>query len=229
MSAGPNPPTRSVTISLAPGRVALLLVIGILALAAANVLAGFYQVFTGADVPTLIDVSEECNIPTWYNSALLALAGGLAALVGRADRGREGARPKYWWGMALAMFLVSMDEVAAVHERIDALVPPRLVEPFGEWITVHPWVIFGLPAVLLLGALYVPFLRALPDRTRRFFLLAAAAYVGGAIGAESLHGAINVYYGGGVFTSLAILLEESLEMTGVVIFIYGLLDHLRRI
>ncbi len=207
----------------------MFLAVAILIIIAANLLGGVYQFLTNTEIPPVVDVADEASIPTWYNSLLLALAGGLAALVARVERRRSGSHLWHWRGLALAMFFTSMDEVVQGHERIDDVVPQRLIEPFGAWITVHPWVIFALPAVLLLGALYIPFLRALPSRARWLFLLAGTTYVAGALGAESLHGAINVYHGGGVFTSLATLLEESLEMAGVVIFIYALCDHLSRI
>jgi hypothetical protein len=67
----------------------------------------------------------------------------------------------------------------------------------------------------------------LPARTRRLFLAAGAIFVAGAIGVEavsgmqaSLHGEQNLTY------HLVITVEELLEMTGIVIFIYALLDYI---
>lgn len=225
-SAKPSGDSR---FNVSPGRAALVLTAGILAIVVANVAAGLYQLVTKEQVPVLIDVAKESSIPTWYSSVLLALAGFLAALAGWAEKARGRGLVRYWQGLAMAMFYVSMDEVAQIHERIEDVMPAWLTDPFGEWITVHPWVVVGLPVALLFGVLYIPFLRALPARTRRWFLVAGMVFVAGALGGESLHGVVYVHVGGGVFTSLAILMEESLEMAGVVIFIYGLLDHLHRI
>ncbi len=214
------------TLGVTAFRLTVILLLGVALLVLANVLAGFVQFFTGRQVPALIDVAKEQNIPTWYNSMLLAFAGVLSAIVAKVETDAGGARLAHWWVLALMITYVSIDELAVIHERVEQFIPPSLTEPFGEWILVHPWVIVGLPLVVFLAIAYLPFLRDLPSPTRRWFVLAGVVYAGGALGGESLHGVINTYVGGGVGTSLAILLEEGLEMVGVVIFIHGLLSHL---
>jgi hypothetical protein len=58
---------------------------------------------------------------------------------------------------------------------------------------------------------------------------AAAVYVGGALGMEMVCGYMFVEYGEQSLAYLAAMtLEETMEMTGMVIFLYALLDFLRR-
>jgi len=202
------------------------LLAGVALVVVANVVGGFVQLLTGRQVPVMVDVAREGNLPTWYNSVLLLLAGALVALVGMVEKAARGPHLLHWWGLALAMTLFSIDEMLTFHELGDELVPDWMTNPLGAWIHVHPWVLFGLLFVVLFAITYLPFLRDLPARTRRWIVGAGLVYVLGAVGGESLHGIINTYYGGGVLTSLANLLEETLEMVGIVIFIHGLLSHL---
>lgn len=89
------------------------------------------------------------------------------------------------------------------------------------------WYLVYIPVVVVVAAAYVPFLRALPRRTAGLFVAAGALFIGGAIGVE-LYEAFLI--GGGasqVTVLLSRAVEETAEMSGVVLFIYALLDHLR--
>ena len=74
---------------------------------------------------------------------------------------------------------------------------------------------------------YLPFLWALPARTRWLFILSGAIYIGGAVGVEW---ATIWYEENDQLNTLAYNLwnavEESMEMTGVILFIYALLGHI---
>lgn len=214
------------TFLLRVRRISGFLLVGILLIVVANVVAGFVQLFTGRQVPVMLDVAREANLPTWYTSVLTILAGALTALVGKVEKARGGPHLLHWWGLTLTMTWISIDEMLTFHELGDELVPSWMIEPFGAWIHVHPWVIIGLPLVVLFAIVYLPFLRSVPARTRKWMVAGGAVYVTGALGGESLHGMINTYHGGGVLTSLVVLFEESIEMVGIVMFIHGLLSHL---
>lgn len=226
MKIAAEAPRLGRTLALRIGKITGLLLAGVLLIVVANVAAGFVQLVTGVQVPVMVDVAREGNLPTWYSSILLILAAVLTAVVARFETEVGGAHILHWWGLGLAMAWISMDEVSGLHEWIDAFVPGWMTAPFGDWIHIHPWVLIGLPLVVLFAIIYLPFLRGLPARTRRWVFTAGVLYVAGALGGESLHGVINTYHGGGVFTSLAVLLEEGLEMVGIVVYIHGLLIHL---
>ncbi len=89
-----------------------------------------------------------------------------------------------------------------------------------------------IPARLVIGLLlvvYVPFLRSLPRRTFRLMLLSGAIYVGGAIGMEMVGGyAWDRHPVRGVPIIAIMALEETLEMVGLAIFAYALLDYVAR-
>jgi hypothetical protein len=61
------------------------------------------------------------------------------------------------------------------------------------------------------------------------FVLAAALYVGGALGTEMVEAVYVEAHGRGTLAREAICcVEELLEMLGVVVFAYALLDYLRK-
>src|SRR5690606_35164649 len=108
------------------------------------------------------------------------------------------------------------------HEHLGWLV-------HGEGVFYYGWVIPAGVLTALIGLAFLPFLRALPQRTRRRFVLAGLVYVGGALVMEAplglwaeRHGADNLGYG------LIDLVEESLELVGLNLFVLALLDERRR-
>ena len=142
----------------------------------------------------------------------------------RRVRGRPDWRP--WLGLAVLFVLLSLDEMASLHEMASGTLR-RLFHLEGAFY--FAWVLPAGVGLILLGLLYVRFLWRLPSRTRSLFLAAALLYVGGALGMELVGGALVTQYG---FHDIryfwAATVEEFCEMMGVVVFIFALLDYLRR-
>jgi hypothetical protein len=80
--------------------------------------------------------------------------------------------------------------------------------------------------VLIVGVAYRRFLIALPITTRWLFAMAAALYVGGALGIEMLRGTTYPYNPSSLTYIMGGLCEEGLEMLGLVIFVYALCSYL---
>jgi hypothetical protein len=165
----------------------------------------------------MFSLSYEQNVPTWYASALLFTCSLLLAFAARAS-GR--GQVKRWWLLAAAFLYISIDETAEIHEQASAWFSFSGVLYFG-------WVIPAAAVVLALGAAYLRFLAALPRRTRLRFIVSGAIYVTGALLFElplgawtSRHGTDNLGY------ALIDWVEETLELTGLCLFILALLDHL---
>jgi hypothetical protein len=164
--------------------------------------------------------SYEGNVPTFYSTAILSLAGillGFGAVA--AKKSGKGYVP-HWWILALGFFYIAVDEVFSIHEMA------------GGWahlsgVLYFSWVVPAAVVVLVVGISYVRFLQHLPRRTAIRFLIAGALYVGGAVVMElplgywtEKHGSHNLGYG------LIDAVEESLEMLGINLFILWLMDHL---
>jgi len=126
---------------------------------------------------------------------------------------------------------MSFDEASSVHERLmatlrDVLADAHLVERVdGEvvfGVLYYAWVVVGVPIVLVLGG----FLRDLPRPAGQHFVLAAAVYLSGAIGCELLGGRQAEQHGRENWTYTLISTgEETLEMLGIIIFIWAPLRY----
>jgi len=115
---------------------------------------------------------------------------------------------------------IAIDEVFQFHEFAGTFIK-------GSGVLFFTWVIPAAIIVLVVGVSFIPFLRALPSKTRFWFLLSGALYVGGAVGMElplgwwtETHGTQNLGY------ALIDAVEEGLEMIGVNLFLLALLDRL---
>lgn len=196
----------------------LILASALVALAGllAEVLQSIWSSASGHAAFALFSLSHEGNVPTWYSSLL---AGGAGVLLGLAARAAE-SRRLAWWGLAAGFMLISMDEVVGLHEGVSSLFDLGGVWYFG-------WVIPAALLVVVLAALYLPFLAQLEPATRRRFIVAGALYVTGAVLFElplgawtEERGSSNLGYG------LIDWVEESLEIAGVTLFIGALIAHL---
>ncbi|QDT98873.1 hypothetical protein [Gimesia aquarii] len=182
---------------------------------------GHDQVF---GIVPLLYVDYEANLPTWYSSMALLVASFVLCLIALSKRFQGDRYTFHWFFLSGLFFLLSIDEVATIHEC--AIEPMRrLIDARG--VLHYAWVIPGGIFVLIVGAMMLRFLIALPSRTRNLFLTAGAVFVGGAIGVEMIsayhaysHGEKNLLY------ALIITFEEAMEMLGVIIFIHASLEYL---
>lgn len=184
-------------------------------------------------ISRLFDLDTENNIPTWYSSITLFFCAILLGLIAIQKRQNGDRFSNYWLGLSGTFAFLSLDEAASIHE---------LFIPLGETlgasgILTFFWVIPALIAVLVVAIIYWKFLVQLPLKTRQLTAIAAACFLGGAIGLEmvagyyiSLHPDVLMWdvsadwYG--VTLSAIMIAEELLEMLGVAILIYALMSYL---
>ena len=205
------------------GVVAFLLA---LASAGSQVLAHLTGIGPAHGIVRFFDLNSEFNLPTFYASALLSLAAVLLAVIAVLERqlGRSGVT--HWATLSAGFLFMALDESATLHERL----APPLRQYFGEQLPAvfhFAWVLPGIVLVLLLGVGFLPFVMRLPGRTRLAFVAAASLFLGGALGVELIEGylyapaaRLTVVY------SAVATAQEVLEMGGVILFIWALLDYL---
>ena len=88
-----------------------------------------------------------------------------------------------------------------------------------------------IPAIAFLSVLiltYLKFILSLPNRTKFWLILSGTVYILGAIGMELIGGyRVELYgYNDSIYIVIATI-EEMLEMTGTILFIYTLLEYLK--
>lgn len=175
---------------------------------------------------SLFELNAERNVPAWFASVLLCLPALLLATIGWAERRRRAPYAWHWLILAVVFAGLSLDEAAGLHEL--SIGPLRAgLETSG--VLHFAWVIPGAAFVALMGIVFLGFIRALPAPSRRGTLVAALLYVGGALGLELVGSALSAAgQEEGVLYSVAVLFEETLEMSGVVVFVRVLIAHLAR-
>jgi len=213
----------------------LLVVIGVLTLAS---IAGSFWRLASIDsyffvkmrksFIRLFDPNGEANIIAWYSASALLLCSFLLGIIALAKKADRDSYTLHWGILSLIFLYLSADEAAMLHEIADK--PLRELLNLGGFF-YYSWIIPAGIAVLIFGLAYVKFLLHLPSKTRWLFLLAGGIFVGGAIGLESISGLLDHSYSQGRMASDEIVIifetiEEFMEMVGIALFIYALLDYM---
>lgn len=159
----------------------------------------------------VFDLDEEESFGTWFSSGILMMSALLLAHQARVLRVKREERHQWWLVLAIGFCFMSVDEVVGMHEFMNSMM--------GE----TPWTVVGFPILVVVGLAYLPFLWHHRERTGRLFLLAGAIFGGGAVGVEHFTDAdLNLLH-----YNMWTALEEGMEMLGVIVLIYAILDHMR--
>lgn len=171
-----------------------------------------------AEIPWLVrqifDVDEEDSFPTWYSAAALFLtAFCLAVHAWFGDSSKRGDLI-YWRILAVGFALMSVDEIAGMHETLNSA-------------TDISWAIPGAIFCVVLGVPFGVFLLRLPRSTAIAIVTGGAIFIGGAVGVELY---TEPYLENKALNTLAYNLwtavEEAMEMSGVLIFLNAVLKHM---
>lgn len=176
----------------------------------------------------LFDMNGEGNLPAWFTVACWFLAGILAHSIAQVDKTpRQHAA---WYGVMTLSLFISFDEMTMFHESFGSILGSSIGKITGVGnILFYKWLVYGVIFVVAIGVLFLPFLYRLPRSTRWRIIIAGAIFIVGALGIEFLGaasqaGMIDLVQG--EVWPLAIALEETLEMLGVILLIHALLHHL---
>ena len=173
----------------------------------------------------LFYMDEENNVPTFFATLLLLIAAGCLLSTGAVRRGSGEGDARKWTVLGMVFLLLAVDEAASLHEM--TIEPVRALLGHPDGLLRFAWVVPGALFVAVMAIAYVPFLRALPRATARGMVLAGVLFVGGAIGLEIVEGVMMAKDGGpSLGLSMAVNVEETLEMLGVVLLIHTVLTYL---
>lgn len=170
----------------------------------------------------MFDLNREMNIPTWFSVIQLFVTACSLALAAWVQRLRSRSAIA-WWGLAVIFFYMSLDEATDMHGlwRIDGYVVP------GTTQALFSWIIPAVFVVLIIALIYIRWLITLPRRTTILFFVAGAVFVTGALIFEG----IGAVLADETFFTPSYLIvstmEETLELFGVLIMLYAVLDYLQ--
>ena len=220
-------------VTLRAGWITVTFGLAIAALACAHVVFQWFRHGLGKPefygLVRLFDMGVEANLPTFFSAFQLLVVCLLLIVVGLAMRRRRDTYARHWLLLALIFFLLAADEMAEVHEM--SIRPIREIAPWLVTGLVYwAWVIPAVILVLVVAFSYSRFVFTyLPADMRKATLVGAAIFVGGAVGVEmpeakyaQINGIDNFPY------AIFVLVEETMEMTGILVFLSGLLRHISR-
>ena len=151
---------------------------------------------------------------TWLSAAVLAATAAAAWAVGH---GRRDART--WNAVAGILLVLSVDEVATLHERLAAI-------PGVPGVGSRGWAGAGLVLVAVVAVRLGRWALDLDRRLRGALIVGAALFVAGAVGFEVLAGDHQSAHGSDTTYWTLSTVEEDLELLGVVVVLGALLDVL---
>jgi hypothetical protein len=160
---------------------------------------------------SIFDLDAEESFGTWFSSGMLFMASVFLFHQSRVLRAQKREWHRWWLGLAVGFLVLSVDEVVGLHELLNTFMDET------------SWTVIGFPILVVVGLSFLPFLWAHRWRTALLFVLAGAIYGGGAVGVEHYSSAeVNsLHY------NMLTTLEEGMEMFGVILFLYAVLDHIR--
>jgi hypothetical protein len=216
-------------LQISPHRLAYVLAFVALWLAFVNIAIHFavyilgYEHLLGFARP--FTFRGNATLAQWFATANLLLCALLLAIIAWGRQRETDTYRYHWTALAVIFCAISVVETTGLHELTSA--PLKAVVP-ATGLLFHTWVVLGMLFTSIVAAFYVRFILHLPSKTRRLFLLAAALYVGGALGMEILRGPYNEVYGAKHMTAeLMKTFEEFCQMLGIVVFIYTLLLYIK--
>ncbi|MBU0580882.1 MAG: hypothetical protein KKA19_06865, partial [Candidatus Margulisbacteria bacterium] len=172
----------------------------------------------------MFDMDVENNIPSWVSSLSLLLCSTLLFIISVAKRKLNDQFFFNWAFLSFLFILMSTDEMIQLHEQI--ISPLRNLFHTGGFFYfawVIPAVIFGIIFLLM----YLKFLFSLDSKTRILFILSGIVYGIGAVGFEMIGGEFVFEFGNNnLFYSLLTTVEETIELSGIILFVYTLLNYL---
>ncbi len=172
---------------------------------------------------TLFDafnLEVESAIPTYFSFLLLLIVTTLLYFIAV----QRGATDPGWMGLAIVFLFLSIDEASSLHELLFDVVTAS-GQPSG--ILHYAWYIPVIPALAVFGLIYLRFWLRLPTFEKIFFIVSAIIYLVGVIGMEAVSGCFDELQGvNSLAYNLAMLVEEMMEMGGMILFILTLLHYM---
>ncbi|MDB9781581.1 hypothetical protein OAB88_00545 [Winogradskyella sp.] len=171
----------------------------------------------------LFDFNLEANLPTYFSSLMLLADAILLALIGSRYKA-TGKKFWHWYGLAFIFVFLSLDEMIQIHEQLRAPME-ALFSTTG--ILYFAWFIPYIIITIFIGIAYFKFMMRLPKHVLKLFIIAGILYISGAVVMEAISGMHAEVHGE---TTLAYALiysfEETLEMSGAIVFFYALLSYI---
>lgn len=218
------PPGSGLVLGLPYRRMVILLWSITLAIIAIGVARESYiyalGVRTSLGSMDMLGLDGETGLGDWWGTIQFALGAVLLALNAKAE---PDSRWRLHWTALAALFVYfSIDESVSLHERLINVLAPFHFTGFLRYSWIIP---YGIACVVI-GLIYLPFVRALPQGYRFRVILSGLLFLAAAIGVESIEGYCHTY-ALHACRMTSVVFEEGGEMIALTIFLVTLFGLLR--
>lgn len=170
----------------------------------------------------LFSLNLEANIPSWYSGFLMIIVAALNYLIYKFERR---VIKKYFLVISALFISMSIDEIASVHEILNN--PVRNSLSLGGFL-YWSWIVPGIIVSLFIGLYFLKFFSMIERKYTILFLLSGFIYLSGAVGFEMIGGWLySNKLGNSILYVFEVVIEESLEMFGMLLFIYALIKYIK--
>lgn len=172
-----------------------------------------------------LDLDTEASLPTWLSSGLMLVCALTLLAIGVQARRHGLVKALPWLLLSAAFFFLSLDESISLHEWLSAAIAAR-VDNTGIFYFV--WAVPALVLCIAGLACFLPFILGFKGTDRALLVGSAVVFLAGAVGVEMLGG--MEAEAAGIETlryRLLSTLEETLEFSGLLLFLLFLLRRLR--
>jgi len=175
---------------------------------------------------SLFNVDGEARIPALYQTLTL-LALGILLWVLATHKKRQGdSLTLYWRVLSIGFLYLAVDEACGIHEHFYFFSGQSESQRQARGFFYYSWTLTALIIIGVVGLVFLRFLLRIPRRMAIMMIVAGGCYVMGAVGLEMIAGKY-LSRGGefGLSMSLLHIIEETLEMAGLLVFMLALLRH----
>lgn len=170
---------------------------------------------------------QEDSVPTYFSSFILLFSAILLAFIAAIKISEKDRFSNHWIILSSLFIALSIDEIAGFHELI---IDPLDLLIHASGYMRFSWVIPAMVFMIVFSVSYFKFLNSLPRKYKIGFILSCFIYVAGAIGFEMISAKLfinNASSAKDLYYNLVITMEESCEMTGIILFISVLLSYIK--
>lgn len=216
--------TRANTVLLGLCALTLVLVTAHLALKYVSVQIYHEQHGFLFELSNRFDLNDEASVPQWFTQAIfigIAASAFLAARVTGPKRAR-----KLWYAVALIGLLLSLDDVATLHEFVLQTLHNTFFLDTAPTFTKNSW--FVLLPFVLAGLLWLllNMIRNFPRGTVALFAFSSVVYICGAVIVDSFANTVapRDFMNQGVLSAI----EGGMQLLGSSLFLYAVIRHLEQ-
>lgn len=222
--------TKEVLRQSFASRILIRLAIAIFAIAGMHLLVQYLnmdvyhqqngQVF---ELSNRFDMDDESSLPTWFSEILfltIAVSAFFASWLSR------NAVRKVWIVVGAVSLLAAIDEIATLHEFVLQSVHVIFFKNAPPAGLNNAWAIMAPFILLAFAFLAWRAWQALPRRTTIILITAGVIFLLGALGIDMLTDMVNEQTF--LYQGALVALEESMELFGGAVVLYGIIDYLEQ-